>query len=100
MITLVIGIAGNKSDRFQEEKVDEASVIEYAKSNNFSFHNTSAKENTGINELFNDVCNRYLEKIGATSRDTTESSASIATIRNPNLSLNENNNKKEKKKFC
>lgn len=58
---IVIGIAGNKCDLFQEEQVTEEEVKKYAKSIGAIFHLTSCKETIGIDELFEECGKKYLE---------------------------------------
>jgi small GTP-binding protein len=58
---IVLGIAGNKCDLFQEEKVTEEEVKKYAKSIGAIFHLTSCKESIGIDELFEECGKKYLE---------------------------------------
>ena len=56
-----MGIAGNKSDLYEEEAVKENEAREFANSIGAIYGLTSAQNNTGISELFSDVGNRYLD---------------------------------------
>ena len=47
-----VAICGNKMDILEEQAVPVKTAVTYAKSCNASFHQTSAKEGTGINEMF------------------------------------------------
>ena len=58
---MVLGIAGNKCDLYEDEAVPEAEAREFAKSIGAIFGLTSAQNNTGINELFHDAGNKYLD---------------------------------------
>ena len=58
---MVLGIAGNKCDIYEEEAVPEAEAREFASSIGAIFGLTSAQNNTGINELFQDVGKKYLD---------------------------------------
>ena len=58
---IVLGLAGNKCDLFQEEKVTEEEAKKYAKSIGAVFHLTSCKESIGIDELFEECGKKYLE---------------------------------------
>ena len=58
---MVLGIAGNKCDLYEEEAVPEAEAREFASSIGAIFGLTSAQNNTGINELFQDVGKKYLD---------------------------------------
>ena len=58
---MVFGVAGNKCDLFQEEKVSEEEGKKFAKSIGAVFHLTSCKESIGIDELFEECGKKYLE---------------------------------------
>ena len=58
---MVFGVAGNKCDLFQEEKVSEEEGKKFAKSIGAIFHLTSCKESIGIDELFEECGKKYLE---------------------------------------
>ena len=57
---VIIGIAGNKSERYDEEAVSEQEAREFAKSIGAVFSLTSAQNNSGINELFKELGKKYL----------------------------------------
>ena len=58
---IVLGIAGNKCDLYEKEEVSEAEAREFAVNIGAIFKLTSAQNNTGINELFHDAGNKYLD---------------------------------------
>ena len=58
---MVLGIAGNKCDLFTQEDVPEAEVKNFAKEIGAVFHLTSCKESIGINELFKECGEKYLQ---------------------------------------
>ena len=58
---IVLGIAGNKCDLYEQEEVNENQAREFAQSIGAIFALTSAQNNSGINELFRDVGNKYLD---------------------------------------
>ena len=58
---MILGIAGNKCDLFNEEEVDEEEAKKFAKSIGAVFKLTSCKESIGIDELFEECGRRYLE---------------------------------------
>ena len=58
---IVLGIAGNKCDLFQDEEVTEEEVKKYANSIGAVFHLTSCKESVGIEDLFFECGKKYLE---------------------------------------
>ena len=51
-------LCANKSDLIDDETVDETEAREYAKSIGALFHQTSAKNSYGINELFLDIAKK------------------------------------------
>ena len=57
---IVIGIAGNKSDLYEDEEVPEQEAREFAESIGAVFSLTSAQNNSGIDELFKDMGKKYL----------------------------------------
>ena len=57
---IVIGIAGNKSDRYDDEEVPEQEAREFAESIGAVFSLTSTQNNSGIDELFKDMGKKYL----------------------------------------
>ena len=58
---VVFGIAGNKSDLYEEEAVPEKEAREFAQSVNAIFALTSAQNNSGVNQLFEDMGIRFLD---------------------------------------
>ena len=57
---IIYGIAGNKIDLFEEEKVDEKEVKEFCNTIDASFHSVSAMENKNIDNIFEDLGNKYI----------------------------------------
>ena len=57
----VFGIAGNKCDKFEEEKVDKNEVEIFAKEIGALFQLTSAESNIGIKKLFTDLGKQFLD---------------------------------------
>ena len=57
---IIYGVAGNKIDLYEEEKVDEKEVREYCNSIDAMFHTTSAKENTYIDDIFTDLGKKFI----------------------------------------
>ena len=58
---VVLALAGNKSDLYETEAVPEEEAREYANSIGALFALTSAKSNTGVEKLFLDVGNKFLD---------------------------------------
>ena len=58
---IVIGVAGNKCDLYENEAVKESDARQWAEEIGAVFELTSAQNNTGINELFQGVGYKYLD---------------------------------------
>ena len=98
---VVLGVAGNKCDLYESEEVKESEARQFAEEIGAIFELTSAQNNTGINELFFEVGNKYLDPNFKPSKDED----------NPD-GKNDNNkivlkkddvkkeNKKTKRSFC
>ena len=57
---LILGVAGNKCDMYEKEEVNENEAKQFAESIGAFFEITSAKNNTGINDLFMKAANKYV----------------------------------------
>lgn len=58
---VIIAIVANKSDLYNNSQVDENEAREFAKSVNALFQLTSAKSNSGINTLFDNIGQKYFD---------------------------------------
>ena len=58
---VIMYIVGNKYDLLEHEAVKEEEAREYARNEKVSFWLTSAKDSTGIDELFDEIGKKYLE---------------------------------------
>ena len=95
---IVLAIAGNKCDIFNEEEVSENEAREYAESIGAVFQLTSCKENIGIDELFKESGKRFLEanKLIAKEKKQKKENENLK-IEGKNVA---NNGKNGKKKCC
>ena len=66
---VVLGVAGNKCDLYESEEVKESEARLFAEEIGAIFELTSAQNNTGINELFFEVGNKYLDPNFKPSKD-------------------------------
>ena len=57
---VILGIAGNKSDLYDEEAVSEQEARDFAKSIGAVFSLTSALNNSGVEDFFRNLARRYL----------------------------------------
>ena len=99
---IVIGIAGNKCDLYEKEEVNENEAREFAASIGAIFALTSAQNNSGINELFRDVGNKYLDP-NFQQQMQMENEEKNPEGKNTNIVLDqkeENKPEKKKKSFC
>ena len=96
---MIIGIAGNKCDLFQEEEVSEEEVKKFAKSVGAIFKLTSCKECIGIDELFEECGKKYLEVNNLLTVDNKPKKDNKVKLEN-NINNNNNNETKPKKKCC
>ena len=93
---IVFGVAGNKCDLFQEEKVTEKEAKEFANQIGAVFQLTSCKESIGIDELFEELGRKYLEKNNLIDND----SGNNQKERGISIKKEDVNNNKNKKKCC
>ncbi len=89
---IIIGVAGNKSDLYEEEKVKENEGRNFAKKHNATFKLVSAKQNKeSIDSLFEELFNKYSKK-KLNENNNDRNSVKIAQ--------NKKVNKNEKGKCC
>jgi small GTP-binding protein len=55
----IFAVVGNKYDLYESSQVSNEEALEFAKSIRAIFQYTSAKQSSGINELFNNIGNKY-----------------------------------------
>lgn len=68
---VVLCIVANKIDLEKDRHVSIQVAEDYAKSVNAKLYHTSAKLSKGIEELFNDLAQRMLEKVPSTAAAST-----------------------------
>ena len=95
---MILGIAGNKCDLFQEEEVPEDEVKKYAQSIGAIFKPTSCKESIGIDELFQECGKKFLENNNLLKINNKEK-ANDKSIKLENKKEDKNNNN-NKRKCC
>ena len=88
---IIFGIAGNKIDLYEEEKVDQNVVNEYCESINALFKTTSARQNTCVDDIFKELGKRFIQ---------SDLFKFLLTKNQEKKQLNLDNNKKKKKKSC
>ena len=108
---IIIGIAGNKFDLFNDEKIPEDKAKNFAKEAGGIFRYTSAKESVGIQELFVLLGLKYLDP-NFVDDGKFLPKTNLAWINNENnnndknrnrgesIKLNKEKIKEKKKRFC
>ena len=100
-INFVLGIAGNKSDLYEREQVSEKEAREYAKSINAVFGLTSAQNNTGIEQLFEDIGMKFLEPNFQEKMEENNKGKNMETsIKLNKKKIKKHDKEHKKKKFC
>ena len=77
---VILGLAGNKCDLFENEVVTEEEGKELAKEMGAIFKLTSSKEKVGINELFQDIGYKLLGSIDPNNDENQEQSSLFNTM--------------------
>jgi Ras-related protein Rab-21 len=95
---MILGIAGNKCDLFQEEEVPDDEVKKFAQSIGAIFKPTSCKECIGIDELFQECGKKFLENNNLLKINNKEK-ANDKPIKLENKKEDKNNNN-NKRKCC
>ena len=98
---VVLGVAGNKCDLYESEEVKESEARQFAEEIGAIFELTSAQNNTGINELFFEVGNKYLDPNFKPSKD--EDNTDGKNDKNKIVLKKDDvkkENKKTKRSFC
>ena len=90
---LVLAIAANKYDLCENEKVNEEDARSLAEKNGAIFYNTSAKNSLGINDLFKEIGEKYLDCF-------CEEEKNLNKINNRKLSLEKAKNTNEDEDSC
>ena len=100
---IVIGVAGNKCDLYENEDVPESDARKFAEEIGAVFELTSAQNNTGINELFLDVGYKYLDPNYVQTREAETNNGNKEEQKKIVLDakdLKKDSDKKKKKSFC
>jgi len=101
LLIIVIGLAGNKSDLFNNEEVTEEEALELSKTiGATTFRLTSAIEGNGINEIFNNIGLKLLDpdfKDKYNDDDNDDKMPKIGTIK---LDINQAKESNKNNKYC
>jgi Fe2+ transport system protein B len=91
---LVLALAGNKNDMYEHEEVEENEGKELAKDLGAIFQKTSAKESTGVEDLFIKIGKKFLNPNATTSSGGAPSSGK-AEIKEKGQKLKADSGKKK-----
>ena len=94
---IILGVAGNKCDMYEKEEVNENEAKEFAEKIGAFFEITSAKNNTGITDLFMNAANRFIDP---NYRGNSGEGKDQGEQGDGNIKLDDKQNKKEKKRGC
>ena len=97
---VIMYIVGNKTDLLDQEVVSEDKAREYAESENVYFWLTSAKNSTGIDELFNEIGNQYLSPDFNNNEEIKQRKMRKNEVTKVNKENALQNNKNSKKQGC
>ena len=98
---VIMYIVGNKYDLSEKEGVSEEEVRKYAQSQSISLWFTSAKDSTGIDELFEEIGKKYLSPEFTNSEEIIQRKIRKNEVNKINKEEElKNNNKKQNKKKC
>ena len=90
---IILGVAGNKCDMYEKEEVNENEGKAFAESIGAFFEITSAKNNTGINELFETASNKFVYPNGNSNEQKDQKESG-----NESVKLDEKEHKVQKKR--
>ena len=94
---IILGVAGNKCDMYDKEEVSEADAREFAEKVGAFFEITSAKNNTGITDLFMNAANRFVDP---NYKGSSEDGKEQTDQKDGKIKLDDNQLKNVKKKRC
>ena len=99
----ILAIVGNKSDLYETEQISEKEAREFAESINAIFELTSAQNNSGIQQLFEDVGMKYLAPDFQEKIEEEQKEKKVETnikITKKNVKKTDEEQKTKRKKFC
>ena len=97
---IIIAIVANKLDLYENEQVDETIARKYAQDNNALFASTSAKNTSGIEDLFIEIAKIYSGSDSALTIQEKDEAEEYKKIRKESVRITREEMKNNKKKGC
>ena len=99
---VIIGVAGNKCDLYENEAVSEKEGQNYSDSINAYFKLVSAKNNISIDEFFNSMVEKFVESdfMDDLLPKYVNDKNIVKKIQKMKLEKNKKSNENKKKKCC
>ena len=97
---IILAIIANKSDLIELEKVDEEAARNYANEVNAIYAKTSAKDNIGVNDLFEEIAKKYSGADSATTVEEKDDAEEYRKIRKESVKITKDSQKNKKKRCC
>ena len=100
IFNIVLALVGNKSDDYEHEKVKDAEGMELAQRINALYQRTSAKNGSGIDELFRRLGKQYLSPDSPIIINLTKEEAIKQSHKIKIEEIKEQQKNNKKKKCC
>ena len=95
---LIIGLVGNKADKYDQEEISEEDAKKYADEIGATLYITSSKNNSGIVNLFEDLGQKYIEKMSNKKKENENKD--LDDITSVKLDINTVKKVNKRKKCC
>ena len=97
---VILSIVGNKLDLYEQEVVDQKAAKKYAEDNNALFAVTSAKNSSGIEDLFIEIVKKFSGADSASIIQDNNDMENYPKFRKDTLKITTEQTSKTKKKKC
>ena len=100
---IILAIIANKADLVEHEQVDEGEARKYAQELNALFAVTSAKNNSGVDDLFLEIARRHTGSESVLTIEERDEIEEIRKVRKESIKItkeSQKKNNKKKKKCC
>ena len=97
---IILSIVGNKLDLYEQEVVDQKAAKKYAEDNNALFAVTSAKNSSGIEDLFIEIVKKFSGADSASIIQDNNDMENYPKFRKDTLKITTEQTAKTKKKKC